>query len=208
MLAARGAVERDVEGRWVARDDAAAELAGQLARSGHRRSMTARVARQPRTRRDTLALLALLGREIPARVVVEALAADEIKVLADLDALSRGEEVNRIGDGFFVAFRESAAAVACSIAIQRRLARHRLEHGSSPEVRIGLHLADATRKEGDFQGKGVHVAARIGALADGGEILASQPTVAHVDGLTLSEARSVVLSGLSKPIDIFAISWR
>jgi class 3 adenylate cyclase len=130
------------------------------------------------------------------------------ETLRSLFAGHEGEEVNRIGDGFFVAFRESAAAVACSIAIQRRLARHRLEHGFSPEVRIGLHLADATRKEGDYQGKGVHVAARIGALAEGGEILASQPTVAHVDGLALSEARSVVLSGLSKPIDIFAISWR
>jgi class 3 adenylate cyclase len=118
-----------------------------------------------------------------------------------------GEEVNRIGDGFFVAFREPRAAVECSVAIQRALARHRLEQGFSPEVRIGLHEAEATRKAGDYQGKGVHVAARIAALAGGGEIIASRPLVAQLQGLALSDPRSVTLRGLSEPIEVISISW-
>jgi class 3 adenylate cyclase len=85
----------------------------------------------------------------------------------------RGEEVNRIGDGFFVAFDEPQAAAECAIGIQRALCQHRREHGLLPQVRIGLH-EEATRKEHDYQGKGVHVAARIGTLANGGEILVSR----------------------------------
>ena len=34
-------------------------------------------------------------------------------------------------------------------------------------VRIGLHTADANRLGGDYSGNGVHVAARVAALATG-----------------------------------------
>ncbi|MGH8974400.1 MAG: AAA family ATPase, partial [Acidimicrobiia bacterium] len=130
------------------------------------------------------------------------------ETLRSLFASYGGEEVNRIGDGFFVAFKEPGTAAECAVSIQRALARHRREHGFSPEVRIGLHEADATRKAGDYQGKGVHVAARIGALARGGEIVASQPVIAHIRGLALSEARSVMLRGLSKPVEVVSINWQ
>jgi class 3 adenylate cyclase len=119
-----------------------------------------------------------------------------------------GDEINRIGDGFFVAFGEPERAAGCAVAIQRALARHRLEHGFSPEVRIGLHEAEATRKGRDYQGKGVHVAARIAALAGGGEILASRPLVAQLQGLALSDIRSVKLRGLSEPVEVVSISWQ
>jgi len=118
-----------------------------------------------------------------------------------------GDEINRIGDGFFVAFEEAEPAAGCAVAIQRALARHRLEHGFSPEVRIGLHEAEATRKGRDYQGKGIHVAARIAALAGGGEIIASRPLVSQLQGLALSDPRSVKLRGLSEPIEVISISW-
>ena len=51
--------------------------------------------------------------------------------------------------------------------IQRTLADHRRAHGFAPQVRIGVHAAEATRAAGDYEGAGVHAAARIGALARG-----------------------------------------
>jgi class 3 adenylate cyclase len=116
--------------------------------------------------------------------------------------------VNRIGDGFFVAFKEPRAAVECSVAIQRALVRHRLEHGFSATVRIGLHEAEATRKEGDYQGKGVHVAARIEAHAGGGEIVASRARAISLPGLALRDQRSVTLRGLSEPFEVVSIGWQ
>src|SRR5206468_3254058 len=73
----------------------------------------------------------------------------------------RGEEVNSTGDGFFVAFERALDGLDCAVDIQRRLARHRREHGFAPRVRIGLHTAEATREGRDYRGRGVHVAARI-----------------------------------------------
>lgn len=130
------------------------------------------------------------------------------ETLRSLFRSHRGEEVNRIGDGFFVAFEEAKPAADCARAIQQALARHRLEHGFAPQVRIGLHEAEATRKGNDYQGKGVHLAARIAALANGGEILASRPVAAHLGRLALSDVRTVKLKGFSEPVDVVSIDWQ
>ncbi len=118
-----------------------------------------------------------------------------------------GIEVNRIGDGFFVAFDQPDAAIRCAVEIQRALARHRVDHGFAPGVRIGLHEAEATREGSDYQGRGVHEAARIAGVADGDEILISSPVAAHVDSWPLSAPRAVKLKGLRQPIDVFTVAW-
>jgi class 3 adenylate cyclase len=119
-----------------------------------------------------------------------------------------GREVNRIGDGFFVAFADPRSAAACAIAIQRALDQHRRTHGFSPGIRIGLHEAEATRSGADYQGRGVHVAARIAALAGGGEILASRDALGALADLATSAPRPVTLKGLSEPIEVVAVDWQ
>lgn len=117
-----------------------------------------------------------------------------------------GEEVKQIGDGFFVAFEHPSEAVECAVAIQRRLAEHRKEAGFAPNVRIGLHAVEATRKGRDYAGMGVHEAARVGALAVGGEILASEEVVSAArPRFPVSEPRRVELKGVSDPIDVVSI---
>ena len=119
-----------------------------------------------------------------------------------------GEEINQAGDGFFVAFPGAGEAVACAAEIQRRLAEHRREHGFAPQVRIGLHAAEATRSGAGFSGRGVHEAARIGALAGGGEIVASQETLDAVGEIAHSEPREVTLKGIAGPVRVVTIDWR
>ena len=68
-------------------------------------------------------------------------------------------------------------ASTAAIAIQRRSARAPGERPASRSpVRIGLHTAEANRRGADYSGKGVHVAARVAALAVGGQILATAET--------------------------------
>ena len=120
-----------------------------------------------------------------------------------------GEEVDHAGDGFFVAFPGVRSALDCGVAIQRALLEHRRRHGFAPQVRIGLHAAAAQRHGDAFRGKGVHVAARIAALAEAGEILASRGTVeSPPPGVTLSAPRAVTLKGLSEPLEIVTLGWR
>ena len=103
-------------------------------------------------------------------------------------------------------FAFAPLALACAVAIQRALAEHRKTHGFAPQVRIGVHAADATQVGRNFTGKGVHEAARIAALAAGGEILASRQTV--TPRFSVSEPRRVTLKGISQPVEIVSVEWR
>jgi class 3 adenylate cyclase len=131
------------------------------------------------------------------------------ETLRVLFARYRGEEIDHAGDGFFVAFESPAQAVDCAIAIQRALADHRRRHGFAPRLRIGVHHTHARRRGITYRGRGVHVAARIAALAGDGEIVASAETAVQVPPQVVrSPVRSVTLRGLSDMVDIVTIEWR
>lgn len=119
-----------------------------------------------------------------------------------------GEATDHTGDGFFVAFSDPRSALACAAAIQRTLAEHRRDHGFAPKVRIGLHAAEATRVGDDFEGVGVHAAARVGALAEGGEVLASIETLEGIADVPYGNPRQVALKGLAKPIEVVEVDWK
>jgi class 3 adenylate cyclase len=118
-----------------------------------------------------------------------------------------GRVVNPTGDGFFAAFEEPEAAVSSAVAIQRALAGRRETEGSAPPVRIGLHTTEATQRGNDYSGVGVHVAARIAALANGGEILASTDSLDRVDGYGVSQPREVDLRGVSARLSVSTVDW-
>src|SRR6266508_11925 len=129
------------------------------------------------------------------------------ETLRGLFAAHNGEEVVATGDGFFVGFDTPEAALACAVAIQRRLAEHRQAHGFAPQVRIGVNASQATQVAQNFRGKGVHEAARIAGLAEGGEILASSATAAG-SRYQASEPRTETLKGIAEPVEIVTINWR
>lgn len=125
-------------------------------------------------------------------------------------ARHHGEEVLHTGDGFFAAFEVAADGVDCAVDIQRRLSRHRREHGFAPWVRIGLHAATATRKGANYSGRGVHVAARVGAAADREEVLVSATVLEEAGALryAVSEPRALTLKGVANPVEVRAVDWR
>jgi class 3 adenylate cyclase len=88
-----------------------------------------------------------------------------------------GQEVHHAGDGFFVAFPSADQAVDCALEIQRALDVHRRDHGFAPSIRIGLHTDAALQTPSGYEGRGVHIAARIGALAGADRILVSRETL-------------------------------
>jgi class 3 adenylate cyclase len=130
------------------------------------------------------------------------------QTLRSLFVAHQGEEVVTTGDGFFVGFESPDAALACATAIQQKLAEHRREHGFAPQVRIGVHASGATQVGRNFSGKGVHEAARIAALAEGGEILASLETARSAPGFKFSEPRTVTLKGIAEPVETVLVDWQ
>ncbi len=129
------------------------------------------------------------------------------RTLRELLQEQGGEVIKQTGDGFFAAFDSPAAAVEAAVAVQRALDAY---EGVAPDVRIGLHAAGAfTKDEGDYGGQGVHAAARIGALAGAGEIVASSDTLADTAiRYPVTNTREVELKGITEPVEITEISWR
>lgn len=87
----------------------------------------------------------------------------------------RGHIVKSQGDGYMVVFPTPELAIAASLGIQRALSakrqRSRRLRRTPIRVRIGLHTGTAIEREGDYFGRNVAMAARVAAMADGGEIL-------------------------------------
>ena len=107
-----------------------------------------------------------------------------VKLLAAHDRLlhtyvekHRGLVVKSQGDGYMVVFSTPELALGASLDIQRALSakrqRSRRLRRTPIRVRIGMHTGTAIEKEGDFFGRNVAMAARVAAMADGGEILVS-----------------------------------
>jgi adenylate cyclase len=131
------------------------------------------------------------------------------QTLRSLFASHGGDVAHHTGDGFFVAFDDPGSALRAAVAVQRALAEHRRAHGFAPLVRIGVHAGEATRRGQDFGGGQVHKAARIAALAEGGEILASEETVtAAGPEVAHSPHGEVTLKGVPDPVTLARVDWR
>ena len=86
----------------------------------------------------------------------------------------KGYEVKSTGDGFMLAFDSARQGLECAIGIQRALAERNAEHPDAEiNVRTGLHTGEPIWGDNDFHGRGIALAARIGAKAEAGEILVS-----------------------------------
>lgn len=129
------------------------------------------------------------------------------RTLRSLIERAGGRVVNGTGDGFFAAFEDAGAAVASAVAIQRSLAEHRAATGFAPDVRIGLHTADASRRGDDYSGVGVHVAARVGALAGAGQIVATEATLAEAGWSEVADRREVEAKGITGTVAIGSVRW-
>jgi class 3 adenylate cyclase len=128
------------------------------------------------------------------------------RTLRELIEGAGGEVIKHTGDGYFAAFQTPTAALEAAASVQRALDEH---EPLAPDVRIGVHTGGAFHKhDDDYAGEGVHMAARIGALAQGGEILVSRDSLDGASRFALSEPRAEELKGFDGEVELVAVAWR
>jgi class 3 adenylate cyclase len=127
-------------------------------------------------------------------------------IVRDAAAEHRGFVVKSQGDGFMLAFPSAAAALRAILVMRQRMSQG--YDGLPVRIRSGLHSGEAIKHDDDFYGRTVVIAARIGGLALGGEILASDLVYALARGLgtfTFGESRRAPLKGLEGTFELFPV---
>ena len=132
------------------------------------------------------------------------------RVLRAAFAAHGGREIDTQGDSFFVAFPGPGQAVAAAADAQRAFAAHSWPAGNAVRVRMGLHTGEATVAGGSYVGLSVHRAARIAAVAHGGQALLSEATAGLVadslpDGTTLRSLGAHALKDFPRPAPLYQL---
>ena len=140
-----------------------------------------------------------------------------VRLLARHDAAVRsaierhdGHVVKTQGDGFMAAYGEPEQAVRSAIAMQQAFDRGRRKGKAAVLIRIGIHHGDVVHRDNDIFGRNVAQAARVAALAEGGEILVSEAVsdaVAECEDIVLTDPREVQLKGLAGDHLVSAVEW-
>ena len=121
-----------------------------------------------------------------------------------------GREEGTNGDSFFATFTSPSACVAAALSIQRTLGEYRGPGGETLRVRVGIHTGEIATDATGLVGYELHRAARIAAVAHGGQVLLSSTTAALVAnslpaGVTLRDLGPHRLQDLASPDVIFQL---
>jgi class 3 adenylate cyclase/pimeloyl-ACP methyl ester carboxylesterase len=114
----------------------------------------------------------------------------------------RGREVNTSGDGFLAMFDGPQRAIRCAMAIRDAV------QALGIEVRAGLHTGECEVRGEDIGGIGVHIGARVSALAGANEVLVSSTLCDLVigSGLKFDERGAHQLKGVPGEWHLFAVA--
>ena len=115
-------------------------------------------------------------------------------------AAHRAEEIKAIGDALMIRCEEPSLAIQLGASDRLRSSD---EDPDFPAVRVGVNTGTAVRREGDWYGAGVNVAARLCAAAGGGEVLVSEPTheaAGPLQRVELGERRLHWLKNVTEPV--------
>lgn len=122
---------------------------------------------------DVVGYSRLMGRDEAG--TFQALKACRVAVIGPAVAEHGGRIVKQSGDGTLAEFPSVVDAVACAMAIQKRMLRQNESAGRPRlELRIGIHLGDVIVEDDDIHGDGVAVAAHLQKIAPAGGICVSQ----------------------------------
>ena len=116
---------------------------------------------------------------------------------------SGGTVIKRMGDGWLAHFPSVSAAANCALTVQQAL-----QGDGGLELRIGIHLGEITRQDGEFFGDGINIAARLEPLAESGGIVLSGDAYRQLPGefpVTFFDSGQRTLKNIPTPITLW--SW-
>jgi predicted ATPase/class 3 adenylate cyclase len=152
------------------------------------------------------ALLTRVGEDAYAQVL-----AGHHSLIRSALAAHGGIELTMMGDGFFAGFTSPRDCAAAVLEMQLALEAHGWPGKQPVRVRMGVHTGEAEETVAGPVGLDVHRAARIAAVAHGGQILLSETAAALVrdslpDAAALTDLGVHRLRDLGRPERLFQLA--
>ncbi len=131
--------------------------------------------------------------------------------LAETVGRHGGVVVDTDGDGAFCVFPTVDDAVTAAVSFQHDVIERLWPEDVQVSARIGIHTGTAERTANGYAGLEVHRAARIGAAANGGQILVSRPAANLIgrgssNGWQLAGLGTFALKGLDRAEELLQLS--
>jgi class 3 adenylate cyclase len=113
-----------------------------------------------------------------------------------------GTGLESTGDGVLAIFDGPARAIACAVALRSGVRSLGLE------IRTGIHTGEIERRGDNIGGIGVHIAARVEAAAEPGEVLVSRTVKDLVvgSGFSFVSRGARALKGVPEEWELFALA--
>jgi class 3 adenylate cyclase len=113
----------------------------------------------------------------------------------------RGVEVKQIGDGCLATFDGPARAIRCGLAMTQAV------KPLGVDIRVGLHTGEVEMMDGDIGGIAVHIASRIGHMAETARVFTSGTVKDLVagSGIAFEDRGTHTLKGVPDEWRVFAV---
>ncbi len=140
--------------------------------------------------------------------VAVALVEEQRRLIRPIIKRHSGREIKTMGDAFLVEFPSALDAVVCAYDLQKSARELNI---SKPEekrlhLRVGVHLGDVIRSDGDISGDAVNVASRIEPLAEADGVCVTRQVFDHVHNkfdLQFKSLGVIPLKNVIYPIEVF-----
>jgi DNA-binding NarL/FixJ family response regulator/class 3 adenylate cyclase len=116
-----------------------------------------------------------------------------------------GHEVDAVGDEFLAVFADAPPAAGAALHAQRGIRDATWPHDMPVRIRIGLHTGAPSFGDEGYTGLDIVRAARISQAGHGGQILASEATVAALDSLPTRDLGQHLIESLGQPERLYQL---
>jgi class 3 adenylate cyclase len=131
------------------------------------------------------------------------------RLVREAVARAGGTEVKATGDGFLLSFPSVTRALGCAVRLQTALAEHNRDASEPIEIRIGINAGEPMSADDDLHGAVVNMAARVCAMAEGGQVLVTNVVreLATGKGFFFEDTGEVPLKGFAEPVRLYELRF-
>ncbi len=122
----------------------------------------------------------------------------------------KGIVIKKIGDELMCRFDSADAAVSAAKVSQSEIKALGTLENTPLSIRAGIHYGDVIEDENDIFGDAVNIAARMAAIAKGGQIITTADSVDELGAELSSQVRQVDLTrvkGKQEKLAVFEVLW-